>query len=158
MLNKLEKNIVLFCLLFCSLNQINIENVIPLQFADVLTHIWHHFKLPMGSLHVIKPAFNELRRYNTRPSRFNWGRENVHFWKTYFRDPNINASIFQHFTNFFINIRRNFFCFTFFTKVPKNGPKKMVGSSKNAKKWPNFNSHWRTSYIRTNLREILFNT
>ena len=29
------------------------------------------------------------------PIPFNWGPENVYFGKTYFRDPNINARIFQ---------------------------------------------------------------
>ena len=27
-------------------------------------------------------AFNELRRYHTRPLQLNWGPENVHFRKT----------------------------------------------------------------------------
>ena len=39
-------------------------------------------------------AFHELRRYHTRPLRFNWGPKNVHFGKTHFRDPNINVKIF----------------------------------------------------------------
>ena len=39
-------------------------------------------------------AFNELGRYHTRPSQFNWGPENGYFGKTHFRDPNINARIF----------------------------------------------------------------
>ena len=38
-------------------------------------------------------AFNKLRRYHTRPSRFNWGPENVHFWKIHFRDLYISARI-----------------------------------------------------------------
>ena len=38
-------------------------------------------------------AFDESRRYHTRPSRFNWGPENVHFGKTLFRDLNIDARI-----------------------------------------------------------------
>ena len=44
---------------------------------------------------VIKPAldFDELRRYHTRPLQLNWGPENVHFGKTHFRDPNIDAKI-----------------------------------------------------------------
>ena len=41
-------------------------------------------------------AFNELRRYYTRPSPFNWGPKNVHFGKTHFRDLNINARIFKN--------------------------------------------------------------
>ena len=36
-------------------------------------------------------AFDELRRYHTRPLRLNWGPENVHFGKTLFRDLNIDA-------------------------------------------------------------------
>ena len=51
-------------------------------------------------------AFDELRRYPTRPLRFNWGPENVHFGKVHFWDPNINVRIFT------------------------------VQSSKNAEKWP----------------------
>ena len=35
-------------------------------------------------------AFDEIRRYHTRPLRFNWGPENVHFGETHFRDPNID--------------------------------------------------------------------
>ena len=49
----------------------------------------------------IQKDFCELRRYHTRPLRLNWGSENVHFGKTYFRDQNINARIFM------------FFCFMF---------------------------------------------
>ena len=37
-------------------------------------------------------AFNELRRYHTRHSWFNWGPKNVHFGKTHFKDLNIDAS------------------------------------------------------------------
>ena len=40
-------------------------------------------------------AFDKLRRFHTRPLRFNWGPKNVHFGKTHFRDPNIDASIFR---------------------------------------------------------------
>ena len=36
-------------------------------------------------------AFDELRRYHTRPSRFNWSPENVHFGNMHFMDLNINA-------------------------------------------------------------------
>ena len=39
-------------------------------------------------------AFDELRRYHTRPLRFYWGPENVHFWKAHFKDQNIDARIF----------------------------------------------------------------
>ena len=38
--------------------------------------------------------FTKLRRYHTRPLRLNRGPGNVHFGKTHFRDPNINARIF----------------------------------------------------------------
>ena len=38
--------------------------------------------------------FDELRIYHTGPNRFNWGPKIVHFGKTHFRDPNINARIF----------------------------------------------------------------
>ena len=38
-------------------------------------------------------AFDELRKYNTRPLRFNWGPKHVNFGKTQFRDPNIDARI-----------------------------------------------------------------
>ena len=52
---------------------------------------------------VIKPAksagarraFDELRKYHTRPLRLNWGPENVHFGKTHFTDPEINARILK---------------------------------------------------------------
>ena len=40
-------------------------------------------------------AFDELRRYHTRPLRLNWGRENVYFGKNHFRDPNIDARVFK---------------------------------------------------------------
>ena len=46
-------------------------------------------------------AFDELRRYHTRPLRLNWGPENVHFGKTHSLDPHFDA-----------------------TAVPKNGQKK----------------------------------
>ena len=46
------------------------------------------------------PALTKLRRYHTRPNRFNWGPENVHFGKTYFRDPNIATRIFLPLTKF----------------------------------------------------------
>ena len=36
-------------------------------------------------------AFDELRGYHTRPLQLDWGPENVHFGKTHFRDPNIDA-------------------------------------------------------------------
>ena len=39
-------------------------------------------------------AFDEIRRYHTRPLRLNWGPENVHFGKTQFWDPNIHARFF----------------------------------------------------------------
>ena len=42
-------------------------------------------------------AFEELRRYHPRPSRFNWGPENVHFGKTHSRDLNINTRFFIYF-------------------------------------------------------------
>ena len=39
-------------------------------------------------------AFDELRMYHTRPLRFNWDPENVHFGKTHLRDLIINARLF----------------------------------------------------------------
>ena len=38
-------------------------------------------------------AFDELRRYHTRPSRFSWCPENVHLGEKHFRDLNIDAKI-----------------------------------------------------------------
>ena len=55
-------------------------------------------------------AFDELRRYHTRPSQFNWGPRNVNFGKTHFKDPHNNDRI--------LNL-----IFGIFTVVPKNGPK-----------------------------------
>ena len=59
---------------------------------------------------IIKPAgrvpgaraFDELRRYHARPLRLNWGPKNVHFVKTHFRKPDIDASFFFIFLVFFI--------------------------------------------------------
>ena len=53
---------------------------------DVLTNL----SSPRGAW-----DFNELRRYHTRPSQFNWGPENVHFGNPHFRDPNIDARVFD---------------------------------------------------------------
>ena len=36
-------------------------------------------------------AFDEIRRYHTRPLRTNWGPENVHFGKMQFLDLSFNA-------------------------------------------------------------------
>ena len=47
-----------------------------------------------GSSNQGRAGFDELKRYHTRPLRFNWGPENVHFGKTHFWDPNINVRIF----------------------------------------------------------------
>ena len=38
-------------------------------------------------------AFDKLRRYHTRTLRFIRGPKNIHFGKTHFRDPNIDARI-----------------------------------------------------------------
>ena len=69
-------------------------------------------------------AFDELRRYHTRPLRLNWGPKNEHFGITHFWDPTIDPS-------FFLITRRNFFMFCVFTAVPKNSKK---NGSKNAEK------------------------
>ena len=74
----------------------------------------HKARAPAGRARGAR-AFDELRRYHTRPLQLNWGLKNVHFEETHFRDPNINARIF-----FVENLN---FCFAFSTMVPKNGPK-----------------------------------
>ena len=43
---------------------------------------------------IFLTPFDELRRYHTKPSRFNWGPQNVHFGKTHLRDLNIDARLF----------------------------------------------------------------
>ena len=42
-------------------------------------------------------AFDEVRRYHTRPLRLNKGPENLHFGKPQFLDLNFNAWIFLFF-------------------------------------------------------------
>ena len=68
-------------------------------------------------------AFDELRRYHTRPLRLNWGPKNVHFGKTHFRDPDIDARVFIFIWKFIELPGAIFLCLECFTKVPKNGPK-----------------------------------
>ena len=48
-----------------------------------------------GARSAAARAFNELRRYHTRPLQLDWGPENVHFRKTRFWDPNINVTIWK---------------------------------------------------------------
>ena len=89
------------------------RSVVGFQMWIYLFHLLFYLKL------IIKP---KLRKYHARPSQFNLGLENVHFGKTHFRDPNIDARIFR--LNKFRSIPDAIFlCFTFFTTVPKNGPK-----------------------------------
>ena len=64
---------------------------------------WRCWQMSLSSPRGAR-AFHELRRYHTRPSRFNWGPKNVHFGKTHFRDPNSNAEIFC-FTNYKILLK-----------------------------------------------------
>ena len=54
------------------------------QFHDELTvyHLTSHFNLAGRPRRAW--AFDELRRYHTRPLRLNKGPENVHFGKTHF--------------------------------------------------------------------------
>ena len=68
-------------------------------------------------------AFDELRRYHTRPLRINWGPENVNFRKTYFREPNMDAKIFQLITKNQINARRNYLDFFFSLRYLKSAQK-----------------------------------
>ena len=71
-------------------------------------------------------SFDELRRYHIRPSRFNWGPENVHFGKTHFRDLNINGRVFVVVGNI-KNYQAQLFyvlCFSLgYLKTAQNGPK-----------------------------------
>ena len=65
-------------------------------------------------------AFNELRRYHTRPSRYNWGPEMYIFWK---RSLGTQISTlgfyFGLITEIETNTRRNFFMFWRFKKHRK---------------------------------------
>ena len=99
----------------------------------------------------VKPvAFHKLRSYHNRALWLNWGPENVHFEKTHFRNPNINASIFLC-GKFKELPGATLFCFAFFNTKPKNSPKNKV------KKMPKNNqNHFATSQrssIRTKARE-----
>ena len=69
-------------------------------------------------------AFDELRRYHTRPLQFNWGPKNVHFRKIHFRDANIDAKVFIFFWKFKELPGATFLCLAFFTAVSNNGQKK----------------------------------
>ena len=72
---------------------------------------------PCGAL-----AFHELRRYNTRPLRLDWGPENVHFGKTHFWYLNFDARVLTNDEKLKEKPGATFLSFAFFTTVPKNGP------------------------------------
>ena len=57
-------------------------------------------------------AFNKLRRYHSRTLWFNWGSENVHFDKTYFRDLDIDPRIFEKLQKFRSILGATFLCFS----------------------------------------------
>merc|ERR1712127_863171 len=88
----------------------------------------HHFP-QLSSPHKAR-AFHELRRYHTRPLRFNWGPENVHFRKTQFWNPNINVR--KNLKNYQAQL---FYVLSFPLGYLKMA-QKMVQSSKNAEKLP----------------------
>ena len=79
-----------------------------ISFSNNLCHITHDATPKYGDimiennillfLNLSNPhgawAFDEIRRYHTRPLQFNWCPENVQFGKMHFRDPNIDARVF----------------------------------------------------------------
>ena len=87
---------------------------------DISSKILRLAHILLHSPYQARKAFDELRRYHTRPIRLNWAPENVHFGKTYFKDPNIDAWIFGKIKEL---PGAAFLCFALSTTVPKNGPK-----------------------------------
>ena len=75
-------------------------------------------------------AFHELRRYLTRPLRLNLGPKNVHFGKTHFWDPTINARVFIQIKKI---TRRNYFMFCIFHYGTKKTTKKRYEVQKTLK-------------------------
>ena len=70
--------------------QANLQAIIKVQQRQIfflfLTQI---YVWSLSSPHEARAP--KLRRYHTRPLRFSWDPENVHFGKTHLRDPNMDA-------------------------------------------------------------------
>ena len=94
-------------------------------------------------------GFNELRRYHTRPSPFNWGPKNVHFGKTHFRDQHISARIMTNDKNRDQYQAQPFYVLRFSILYLKN-------VQKSAEKWPNLNSYKETWSGIKNIYKLTF--
>ena len=106
-------------------------------------NIWLFFLFYFSSPRKAR-AFNELRRYHTRPRWFNCGPENVHFGKTHLKNLNINAKIL--------------FIFCVFDYCTLKRPKKWSKVQKTPKNDKIIIPTFCRYYIRTNVQEIVVNT